>query len=424
MVVISLLNAVTLVMDEGNSRRRKAATLHLESKNMPDTEPSGPHPVPSGPDETRAQRRGPRQTPYSRDRSRGRKPKTYAALDLGTNNCRLLIAKPAGEGFQVVDSYSKVVRLGKGLSATGRLSDESISLAVEAIGVCGRKMKSKHVRRWRCVATQACRQASNGEEFLKRVKDETGVSLEIISARVEARLAVMGCLNLIDMNKDVALVIDIGGGSTELSWVDVRRLRDPEGVIRVHRPPISAWASLPVGVVTLSEQIPEHEDRAVWYEDMKNRVRECIAEAGCSTRFTNVFKAGRGHLIGTSGTITSLAGIHLKLPYYQRDKVDGLWMPTKSAVDIAREMASRDFEGRAREPSIGPDRARLLVAGCAITDVICEMWPSERVRVADRGLREGMLMGLMQQSQKLSFSKHPQSSDLGNGHSQAETDNV
>ena len=381
-------------------RRRESATLHHESNIMPDSQSSGADPASPAQDQSRTHRRGPR-----RHNAKGRKPSTYAALDLGTNNCRLLIAKPSGDSFQVVDSYSKVVRLGKGLSASGRLSDESIGLAVDAIGVCSRKMKSKQVRRWRCVATQACRQARNGEEFLKTVKAETGVTLEIISPRVESRLAVMGCLNLIDMQKDVALVVDIGGGSTELSWVDVRRLRNPDGVIRVHRPPISAWASLPVGVVTLSEQIPEHEDRAVWYEDMKNRVRDCILAAGCETRFVNAFKGGKGHLIGTSGTITSLAGIHLKLPYYQRDKVDGLWMPTEAAVNIARDMASRDFDGRASEPSIGPDRAKLLVAGCAITDVLCELWPSDRVRVADRGLREGMLMGLMQQSQKLNFGK-------------------
>ena len=372
---------------------------------MPDTKPSGVVPAPAAQERNRANRRSAQKSNSSRNNSKGRRPKTYAALDLGTNNCRLLIAKPAGEGFQVIDSYSKVVRLGKGLSATGRLSDESIGLAVDAIAVCARKMKSKQVRRWRCVATQACRQASNGEEFLKTVKAETGISLEIISPRVEARLAVMGCLNLIDMSKDVVLVVDIGGGSTELSWVDVRRLRDPDGVIRVHRPPISAWASLPVGVVTLSEQIPEHEDRATWYQDMKDRVHQCIVDAGCETRFLNTFKNGKGHLIGTSGTITSLAGIHLKLPYYQRDRVDGLWMPTHEAVDIARDMASRDIDARGREPSIGVDRAKLLVAGCAITDVLCEMWPSERIRVADRGLREGMLMGLMQQSQKLNFDK-------------------
>lgn len=372
---------------------------------MPDTEPSGADLATKTQGQNRTHRSGSERSHSTGNNSKGRKSKTYAALDLGTNNCRLLIAKPSGDSFQVVDSYSKVVRLGKGLTASGRLSDESIALAVDAIGVCSRKMKAKQVRRWRCVATQACRQASNGEEFLKTVKNETGVSLEIISPRVEARLAVMGCLNLIDMSMDVVLVVDIGGGSTELSWVDVRKLRDPDGVIRVHHPPISAWASLPIGVVTLSEQIPEHEDRTAWYQDMKDRVRQCITDAGCETRFVNTFKSGKGHLIGTSGTITSLAGIHLKLPYYQRDKVDGLWMPANAAVDIARDMASRDFDGRASEPSIGTDRAKLLVAGCAITDVLCEMWPSERIRVADRGLREGMLMGLMQQSQKLNFSK-------------------
>jgi exopolyphosphatase/guanosine-5'-triphosphate,3'-diphosphate pyrophosphatase len=275
--------------------------------------------------------------------------------------------------------------------------------AIEAIKVCDRKMKLKSVKRWRCVATQACRQADNGEEFLSAVKSETGISLEIISPRVEARLSVMGCLNLIDMSKDVVLVVDIGGCSTELSWVDVRKLREPGAEIKVHRPPISAWASLPVGVVTLSEQVPEHPGRAKWYEDMKDRVRQCLVDSGSETRFANTFKAGKGHIIGTSGTITSLAGIHLKLPYYQRDKVDGMWMPAQSAVDIARDMASRTPHERAQEPCIGLDRAKLLVAGCAITDVLCELWPSDRIRVADRGLREGMLMGLMQQTQKLDF---------------------
>ena len=297
------------------------------------------------------------------------------------------------------------MRLGKGLASTGQLSQESMDAAVEALAVCAKKMKARRVKRWRCVATEACRKASNGQEFLDRVKTEAGVNLEIISARVEARLAVMGCINLIDTTKDVALVIDIGGGSTELSWVDIRRLRDPQGMMRVHRPPISAWASLPVGVVTLSEMVPEHDDRETWYADMKAKVRDAIKEQGCETRFTKTFKDGRGHLIGTSGTITSLAGIHLKLPYYKREKVDGLWLRSIDAVKVARNMASLSPKERAKEPCIGDDRARLLVAGCAITDVICELWPSKMIRVADRGLREGMLMGLMKQSQKINIDQ-------------------
>ena len=351
---------------------------------------------------------GERPSIRSRRRSQGRsqngrRPQTYAALDLGTNNCRLLIARASGDSFKVIDSYSRAVRLGHGLASSGKLSQESMDAAVEALGVCAKKMKSRKVKRWRCIATEACRKADNCQEFLDRVKSETGINLEIISPRVESRLAVMGCLNLIDMTKDVALVIDIGGGSTELSWVDVRRLRDEKDNIRVHRPPISAWASLPVGVVTLSEMVPEHSDRDTWYSDMKAKVIEAIQEQGCETRFTKAFKEGKGHLIGTSGTITSLAGIHLKLPYYQRDKIDGLWLRSVDAVNVARHMASLSPEGRAEEPCIGTDRSRLLVAGCAITDVICEMWPSKMIRVADRGLREGMLMGLMKQSQKLNM---------------------
>ncbi len=361
---------------------------------MPDIEPSGSAPSSA----LGHERRG--RSGRSRG-ERGSKPATFAALDLGTNNCRLLIAKAQGDSFRIVDSYSKVVRLGHGLAGSGALAQDSMDTAVEALAVCSRKMKSKNVKRWRCVATEACRRASNGEEFLTRVKEKTGISLEIISARVEARLSVMGCLNLIDPTKDVALVVDIGGGSTELSWVDVRKLRDPEHKMRTHRPPISAWASLPIGVVTLSERVPELEDRTTWYEDMKQMVRDLIEEAGCSTRFTRTFQDGKGHIIGTSGTITSLAGIHLKLPYYQRDKVDGLWFRSTDAVRVARDMARRSPEDRAKEPCIGKDRARLLVAGCAITDVLCEMWPSKMIRVADRGLREGMLMGLMDRHQKI-----------------------
>lgn len=379
---------------------------------MPDGEMSGSGVSEGAQNETRKPTRRRTKRRSSGEHSpQGKKTPTYAALDLGTNNCRLLVARPSGDSFKVIDSYSRAVRLGNGLTATGRLSDASMDAAVEALTVCAKKMKARRVKRWRCIATEACRKAENGKEFLDRVKSEAGISLEIISPRVESRLAVMGCLNLVDTTKDVVLVIDIGGGSTELSWVDVRRLRDPKNKARVHRPPISAWASLPIGVATLSERVPEIEDRRAWYETMKQAVRDEITKAGCETRFTNSFKDGKGHLIGTSGTITSLAGIHLKLPYYQRDKVDGLWLRSSDAVRVARDMASRSPADRAKEPCIGEDRSKLLVAGCAITDVLCEMWPSKMVRVADRGLREGMLMGLMQQSQKINVIKEASSND-------------
>jgi exopolyphosphatase/guanosine-5'-triphosphate,3'-diphosphate pyrophosphatase len=373
---------------------------------MPDPDPSGaeaarePRSAPSHRTEGRSPRHRGRSASNDSQTSpaqgQGKPAPVYAAVDLGTNNCRLLIAKPNAQGkrgIRVIDSYSEVVKLGDGLGRTGRLSDRSMDASIGALKVCAEKIHRKNTTAWRCVATQACRQAENGQEFIKRVREEVGLRMEIISPRVEARLSVMGCVNLVDTKKKVALVVDIGGGSTELSWVDIGRLKRSRSAKT--KPPINAWASLPVGVATLSEMFPEHDDRDAWYGDMKAQVRKCIVEQSCESHFSQVFRAGDGHIIGTSGTITSLAGVHLKLPYYQRKRIDGLWMPTASAVEIARDLASRDIVSRASVPSIGEDRASLLVAGCAIMDVLCEMWPSERIRVADRGLREGILMGLM-----------------------------
>jgi len=337
--------------------------------------------------------KGPRQR-------RRRKPQYFGAIDLGTNNCRLLIARSLPDGFKVVDSYSKVVRLGAGLSSTGMLSDKSMDMAVEAIGVCAAKMKRKSVTRWRCIATQACRAAENGDAFLSRVKKETGLTFETISPRVEARLSVMGVLNIIDMSKDIALVIDIGGGSTELSWVDIRKLRADNGSTRLHRPPISAWVSLPIGVVNLSEMYPEdHGDQAGWYSAMKAHILDEIKKQDRDKQFTNTFKEGRGHMVGTSGTVTSLASVLMELPYYQRDKIDGIWVDGPAILETARNLSEMSYANRQLVPCIGEDRASMITAGCAILEVVSELWPSQKIRVADRGLREGLLMGLMNKSQ-------------------------
>lgn len=329
-----------------------------------------------------------------------KKTPLFAGVDLGTNNCRLLIARPQGDGFRVVDSYSRVVQLGQGLSQSGRMAEATMDAAIEALSVCAAKMKQKSVKSWRCVATQACREAENGQAFVERVKAETGLRLEIISPRVESRLSVMGCQNLAMKDKQVALIVDIGGGSTELSWLDLRRLESADEVMRVHRPPISAWTSLPIGVVSIAERFPEHSDRRKWYDDMKSAVSEEIKKSGCETEFTQLFKRGQGHIIGTSGTVTSIAGIYLGLPYYKRDKIDGLSLPTRHALQIAADLSNKSYEERCKIPSIGEDRSQLLVGGCAIIDVICETWSCDTIRVADRGLREGILIGLMEQYRK------------------------
>lgn len=371
--------------------RRTFATSQKDEYIMPDEHVSGSADV--------AQKGAPRSRRRRKSRNTG-KPQYFGAVDLGTNNCRLLIARSLQNGFQVVDSYSNVVRLGAGLARTGKLAEPNMDAAIKAIQVCADKMKAKRVKRWRCIATQACREASNGEEFMRRVKEETGLSFETISPRVEARLSVMGCMNILDLEKEVALVIDIGGGSTELSWVDIRKLNNNKMSRRISRPPISAWTSLPIGVVNLSEMYPEDpDDLEGWFESMKDCVREKIEENDCANRFSKTFQEGRGHLVGTSGTITSLAGVHLKLPYYQRNKIDGIWVEAKHIIGTAKKLSTMSLAERQKEPCIGMDRATMLVAGCAILDVIYDHWPSERIRVADRGLREGMLMGLMNKTQ-------------------------
>jgi len=323
----------------------------------------------------------------------------FAALDLGTNNCRLLVATPSGgRGFRIVDSYSRIVRLGEGLSQSGRLSERAMERAIGALSVCADKIRRRGAAHVRAVATQACRIADNGPQFLAEVHARTGLRLTVISPQEEARLAVTGCLDLIDDTARAVLILDVGGGSTELSWLDLRSSGDARrpGRGRFRRPPIAAWLSMPVGVVSLTERFPHGEagDMA-GFRAMVDAVRaelECFTEA---EGMRDLFGDGQCHLIGTSGAITSLAGLHLGLARYDRSKVDGLWMSREACEAVARRLAGLTVAERGAQPCIGPDRADLVLAGAAILQAVQECWPCQRVRVADRGLREGLLLSLM-----------------------------
>ena len=326
-------------------------------------------------------------------RASGRDAPLYGALDLGTNNCRLLIAKPARDGFRVVDSFSRIVRLGEGLSRTGLLDDGAMDRAYEALVLCGERVAKKGVdsSRLMAVATQACRQAKNGPAFIERVRQGTGLKLRIIDPVEEARLAVRGCLNLFDPSVEAVLVVDVGGGSTELNWLSKR------GDSFV----LEGWMSAPVGVVTLAERHPEPAgDLEAWYEAMVTDMGAAIADAPVDPALRDLFVHGRAHMVGTSGAITSLAGIHLGLRRYQRNLVDGLWMTRGDCEAAAETLKWLGAAGRAAEPCIGPDRADLVLAGAAIMEAVQRAWPSERVRVADRGLREGLLLQQMREDRK------------------------
>ena len=325
-----------------------------------------------------------RSAPHSPSPARGG-PRHYAALDLGTNNCRLLIARPQGDGFAVVDAFSRIVRLGEGLSANGALSDAAIERTIAALRVCADKLKRRNVRLARSVATEACRRATNGAAFIARVLDETGIHLDIISAEEEARLAVLGCHALLEPGTGPALVFDIGGGSTELVLVDadttVPRVRD--------------WHSAPWGVVSLTESAGgggSAKERAAAYRRMRALVTESFAPF--AARLPR--PSGMLRLLGTSGTVTTLASVHLGLERYDRAQVDGLIAPAAAMRAISQELAGMSLAERAQLPCIGRERADLVVAGCAILEGILDLWPAQRLGVADRGIREGILRRLME----------------------------
>ncbi len=326
----------------------------------------------------------------SHQAARGGEPPCYGALDLGTNNCRLLIATPQPGGFRVIEAYSRIVRLGEGLTASGRLSDAAMERAMAALKVSAEKLRRRRVVRLRAIATQACRMAENGQAFIDQVFAETGLRLQIIPPQEEARLSVAGCLNLIDRKADAALVVDVGGGSTELSWVDLKGA-PPTGM-----PPLRAWLSVPIGVVTLAERFPEGDMATEsWFRAMVETVKAEIGAFRRADGLREVFDADRAHLIGTSGAITSLAGLHLNLARYDRNRVDGIWMTRDECEMAAGRLLVLNARERADQPCIGPDRADLVLAGAAILQAVQELWPCSRVRVADRGLREGILLSLM-----------------------------
>lgn len=317
-----------------------------------------------------------------------RRSNLYAALDLGTNNCRLLIARPVWDGFRVVDAFSRIVRLGEGLGTSGRLSQDAISRAVEALAICRDKIAARGVHRARLIATEACRSAVNGEEFSFRVREETGLDLEIIDRATEARLAAVGCSPLADPSSDGVILFDIGGGSSELVWIE----RQHNGFSSA--PKIRSWISLPVGVVNLAER---HGGMAVTDEVFEAMVRDVEPMLEAFPQKAELTKAcSRLHMLGTSGTVTTLAGVHMDLPRYDRRRVDGFWLTDIQINDVVGRLKAMSYEERVANPCIGRERADLVLAGCAILEAFRRAFPCARLRVADRGLREGILIELMQ----------------------------
>jgi len=312
----------------------------------------------------------------------------FAALDLGTNSCRLLVARPQADGFRVVDSFSRIVRLGEGLGTTGRLPRKAIERTIDALKVCADKMHRNGVSYARCVATEACRRASNCAEFLDQVSSEAGFEIEIISSDEETRLALEGCMPLFDHQLSHGLMFDIGGGSTELMWLSLGKGGKATRL---------DWLSLPFGVVTLSEDVDGRSMEEVYIE-MVDHVYDHLGGFDRRHDITQRIDDGDVQMLGTSGTVTTLSALNMELDNYNRGKVDGSYLTFDEINCISRDLVGMENGDRAALSCIGPQRADLVVAGCAILAALCRKWPLERLRVADRGLREGILLGLFREA--------------------------
>lgn len=335
----------------------------------------------------------------------GRAAYVYGAIDLGTNNCRLLVARPDGDGFRVIDAFSRIVRLGEGLAANRRLSDPAIERTIEALQICAGKLRRNRVTRLRAVATEACRRAANGSEFVARAMAESGIALEIIDAEEEAQLALIGCAPLYDPpvgGEGYALLFDIGGGSTQVTWL---RLDSPRGGAGHPHCSVLGFVSLPCGVVTLSERFGAVEDAdgnacRDTYDAVCNYVGDLLAPFERAHGIARHVAAGRVQMVGTSGTVTTLTSVLLELPRYDRAQVDGRALTFADLERGLDRLLALDRAGRVRHPCIGPQRADLVLAGCAVLDAICAAWPVGALTVADRGLREGILHGLMRKADR------------------------
>ena len=320
-----------------------------------------------------------------RRQARDDQRKIIAALDLGSNNCRLLIAYPKPNGFKVIDGFSRIVRLGEGVAGSGNLSDAAMDRTLDALRMCAERIVRRDVTHGRYIATEACRQAKNGQKFLARIEQEIGIRLETIPSREEAELTLAGCLPLLDSKIPYALTFDVGGGSAEILWVKIREEKSPE---------ILGWMSLPCGVVTMTERYGNPDISRESYSKMVSDINGLLKPFDNEYGISKAMERGEVQMLGTAGTVTTIAGVQMGLNRYNRSAVDGSWLDFDAVHSVCDSLINASFDERASYACVGRNRAELVVAGCGVLEAICRTWPVGRLRVADRGVREGILLGL------------------------------
>ena len=301
----------------------------------------------------------------------------------------MLIVEPQGNSFKVIDSFSRIVRLGEGLESSNKLSADAMQRTIDALRVCAAKIRRHRVRWMRCVATEACRRAENGQAFINQIEKSTRLRFEIIDGKDEAELAAIGCGALFDRQFPHAIVFDIGGGSTEITCLSLKKGRYE----------LQDMISLPLGVVRLSEKYDGKNMSQEIYTQIRDEAEKTIRSFAEKQTF-HADNLNDIQLIGTSGTVTTLAAIHKGLKKYNRNIVDGAVMKRGEVVAVIQSLMNMSHEERQNNNCIGKERADLVLSGCAVLEAIIRAWPLENVKIADRGIREGILLRLIRKTRR------------------------
>lgn len=298
-----------------------------------------------------------------------------ATIDLGSNTVRLLVADVEGPGrWRVVAEHQTVTRLGEGLAATGALGEVPMARTLAVVRDYVARGAALGATETRIVATSAVREAANGSVFAAAVERATGWRVRVVSGEDEARLTLLGVRHGVGPLAGPVVVFDIGGGSTEYILADGEQVR--------------ATASLRLGVVPLAERypFPERVDRsryaALLREVMRQLARELPAE---------ILSARPAHLVGTAGTVTTLAALDLGLPRYDAGRVQGHRLSRAAIERLGARLGSLTVGERAALPCLEPGRADLIVPGVAIVMATLDCLGVDGLTVSDSGLREGIL---------------------------------
>ena len=296
--------------------------------------------------------------------------KITAAIVIGSYNCRIIIVNNS-PNIKILKTISVATNLIKNLSYSNEFTHKNIKKTVRCLTMFSRKMLEYNVTKYRCVATEACRQVINSDFFIGEVKKKTGLSVEIISVNEEAQLCFQSCKKYIERMNNEGILFDIGGGSTEISFFDVKNEK-------------FETSSIPLGVINLSEKINLHGKNKITFQ-MKRYFQSL------KSNLSN--QIDPGFSIGSCSTVSTLSAIHLNLTTFDRKKIEGLLLDVDEIMKIINNLRNLKVNEMLKHPCIRK-KYPLLLNGMEILEKILENFPIKQILVSQSGLTGGMIENL------------------------------